>query len=415
MVGLVRSEAELVRRARLLLALQSALAVAMVLALVGGAALWLIVRDQDRAAQGALRRAVEGTDQDDLARPPPGISLFILDQDGSVAQSSPRAPVGLPDRRGLTARPGAPVRTRLSLPAGRFQTLTVAVGRRRVQAALSLAAQQAERARLLTATLLAGLLGMAGAATVGGFVARWAMAPLGEALQRQGRFVADASHELRTPLTLLSTRAQLLARDAADGPPERIGAEAAALAADAARLDEVIEDLLLSAQLGSGLDRRELVALDQVAAAAVQAAGAHARQRGIQLAADLHPAAVLGVPTALRRVVDALADNALSLSPRGTEVAVRVAVDGDNAILEVADQGPGVDPAAAGRLFERFAHGAELPGQRARFGIGLALVHEVVAAHGGRIEVRAGDGRGAAFTVRLPLAHRSRRRVPRSV
>jgi signal transduction histidine kinase len=147
----------------------------------------------------------------------------------------------------------------------------------------------------------------------------------------------------------------------------------------------------------------------------VQAAGAHARQRGIQLATDLHPAAVLGVPTALRRVVDALADNALSLSPRGTEVAVRVAVDGDNAILEVADQGPGVDPAAAGRLFERFAHGAELPGQRARFGIGLALVHEVVATHGGRIEVRARDGRGAAFTVRLPLAHRSRRRVPRSV
>jgi signal transduction histidine kinase len=221
----------------LLLALQSALAVAMVLALVGGVALWLVVRDQDRAAQGALRRAVEGTDQDDLARPPPGISLFILDQDGSVAQSSPRAPVGLPDRRGLAARPGAPVRTRLSLPAGRFQTLTVAVGGRRVQAALSLAAQQAERTRLLTATLLAGLLGM-----VGGFVARRAMAPLGEALQRQGRFVADASHELRTPLTLLSTRAQLLARDAADSPPERIGAEAAALAADAARLDEVIED-----------------------------------------------------------------------------------------------------------------------------------------------------------------------------
>ena len=86
MAGLVRSEAELVRRARLLLALQSALAVAMVLALVGGAALWLIVGDQDRAAQGALRRAVEGTDQDDLARPPPGISLFILDQDGWYAR-----------------------------------------------------------------------------------------------------------------------------------------------------------------------------------------------------------------------------------------------------------------------------------------------------------------------------------------
>jgi two-component system, OmpR family, sensor kinase len=411
----VQSEAALLRRARLLLALQSALAVATVLALVGAVAFLVVLRDQDRAAEGALRRAAERTDEDDLARPPPGISLFVLNQDGSVAQASPRPPVGLPDPRGLAARPGAPVRTRLSLPAGRFRTLTAVVGGGRVQAALSLAAQEAERARLLTASLLAGLLGMAGAAAVGGFVARRAMAPLGEALERQGRFVADASHELRTPLTLLSTRAQLLARDAAEARPAQISVEAAAVAADAARLDEVIEDLLLSARLDGGLDRQELVALDQVAAAAVQAAGAHASQRGIHLAADLHPAAVLGVPTALRRVLDALLDNALSLSPGGTEVAVRVGVDGGDAILEVADHGPGIDQAAAKRLFERFAHGAELPGQRPRFGIGLALVREVVAVHAGRIEVRGRDGRGAAFMVRLPLAHRSRRRLPRSI
>jgi two-component system, OmpR family, sensor kinase len=403
MARTVPSEATLVRRAQLVLALQSALAVAAILALVGAVTFGLVVRDQRRAVDDALRRAAEHTDPDDLAALPPGISLFLLSADGVVLRSSPTPPAGLPDRRGLGARPGAPVWTRLSLPTGRFRTLTVAVGDRRVQAALDLAGQSAERTRLLTAALVAGLVGMAGAALVGWFVARRAMVPLGEALDRQSRFVADAAHELRTPLTLLSTRAQLLVRDAGQAPPDRTRAEAAALAADAAHLDEVVEDLLLSAQLHDGLDRRQPVPLDRIAADALAAVGPYAGEFGIRLTAELCPATVQGVPTALRRVVDALVDNAIAHSPPGGQVAVRVRPAGAEVVLEVADQGAGLEELAAGRLFERFAHGPQQQGRRARFGIGLALVREVAAAHGGRVEATtAGPGQGATFTLHLP-------------
>jgi signal transduction histidine kinase len=412
----VPPEAALLRRAGLVLALQSALAVAAILALVGAVTFGLVVSDQRRAADLVLRRAAEHTDPDDLATPPPGISLFVFGANGAVLRTSPAPPAGLPDRRGLGARPDAPAWTRLALPSGRFRTLTVAVGDRRVQATFDLAAQSAERTRLLTAALLAGLLGMAGAAMVGWFVARRAMAPLGEALDRQGRFVADASHELRTPLTLLSTRAQLLARNAGQAPPERTGAEAAALAADAARLDEVIEDLLLSARLNGGLDRRARVELDRVAADAVAAALPHAGQLGVRVAAELQPATVLGVPTALRRVVDALLDNAVSHSPPGSQVAVRVQPAGADVVLQVADQGSGLEAVVAGRLFERFAHGPQESGRRARFGIGLALVREVVTAHGGEVNAAtAGHGRGATFTVRLPGSRPSTPQAPRPV
>jgi two-component system OmpR family sensor kinase len=412
----VPSEAALVRRAGLVLALQSALAVAAILALVVVVTFGLVVRDQRRAADDALRRAAEHTDPDDLTALPPGISLFILDAGGGVVRASPAPPAGLPDRRGLGARPGVPVWTWRSSSSGRFRTLTVVVGDRRVQAALNLAGQAAERARLVAAALAAGLVGMAGAALVGWFVARRAMAPLGEALDRQSRFVADAAHELRTPLTLLSTRAQLLVRGADQAPPDQTRAEAAALAADAARLNEVVEDLLLSARLHGGLDRRQPVALDRIAADALAAVRPHAGQFNVRLTAELCPATVQGVPTALRRVVDALVDNAISYSPPGGQVAVRVRPAGADVLLEVADQGIGLDQPAAGRLFERFAHGPQQQGRRARFGIGLALVREVVSAHGGQVEAAtAGHGRGATFTVRLPRSQAPTQQAPRTV
>jgi two-component system OmpR family sensor kinase len=125
---------------------------------------------------------------------------------------------------------------------------------------------------------------------------------------------------------------------------------------------------------------------------------------------------VQGVPTALRRVVDALVDNAISYSPPGGQVAVCVRLAGNDVVLEVADQGAGLDQPVAGRLFERFAHGPQQQGRRARFGIGLALVREVVSAHGGQVEAGpAGPGRGATFTVRLPRSQAPTQQAPRTV
>jgi signal transduction histidine kinase len=414
--GRALAEDALIRRARRGLAIQSALAVTLLLALVIGVLAWGVLRAQDRATDAALARAAGQNDPDDLAAVPPGTSVFVLGADGTVLRASPRPPAGLPDPGGMAARPGAPVRTTLTVRSGSYRTYTSTDGGgRRVQAAVDLGPQAAERRRLLTAVLLAALAGVAGAMGVGLFIGRRVIAPLGDALERQGRFVADASHELRTPVTLLSTRAQMLARDAPGAPPEQIEAEARSIASDAARLDEIIEDLLLSAQPDGGPGRREQVDLDTVAAEAIDAARPQAGEAGVSIDGALRPAVVLGAPTALRRVVDALLDNALRMSPPGSRITVTVDEEGGRAVLAVTDHGAGFDEATGRRLFERFAHAPDQPGRRARFGIGLSLVREVVTAHGGQVEAISDPAGGATFTIRLPGAARDRGHAPRKV
>jgi signal transduction histidine kinase len=414
--GRAPAEDALIRRARRGLALQSALAVTLVLAVVIGVLTWGLLRAQDRATDTALARAAAQNDSDDLAALPPGTSVFVLGPGGTVLRASPRPPAGLPDPRGMAAGPGAPVGTTLTVLSGSYRTYTaVDGGGRRVQATVDLGPQAAERRRLLTAVLLATVAGVAGAVSVGLFIGRRVIAPLADAIDRQGRFVADASHELRTPVTLLSTRAQLLAREAAGAPRQRIQAEARSIASDAARLDEIIEDLLLSAQPDGGPGRREPVGLDTVAAQAIDAVRPQAGEAGVSIDGVLGPALVLAAPTALRRVVDALLDNALRMSPPGSRVTVTVDEEGGQALLAVADQGPGFDEATGRRLFERFAHAADQPGRRARFGIGLSLVREVVTAHGGQVKAVSNRAGGAIFTVRLPSAARDQGLAPRKV
>ena len=170
--------------------------------------------------------------------------------------------------------------------------------------------------------------------------------------------------------------------------------------ADARRMGEVVTDLLLAASLEAQPDRREPVDVRAVATAAVEAAQSHAAERGITLSGPLpgEPSVVLGTLGPLRRVVDALVDNATRHAPRdgSVEVAV-VSACGRRVVLRVADNGPGIDPAVVGRLFERFAHAPAADGrERSGFGLGLALVREVVEAHGGTVTGRDGPDGGVA-------------------
>ena len=98
----------------------------------------------------------------------------------------------------------------------------------------------------------------------------------------------------------------------------------------------------------------------------------------------------------------ALVDNALGHERRGGSVLIQLDRDPDVVRLTVADTGVGLDPADTERLFARSAHGAQQPGGGRRYGIGLALVHEVVTEHGGRVLVAGAPGKGAAFTLVLP-------------
>nr|WP_238342537.1 HAMP domain-containing sensor histidine kinase [Actinopolymorpha rutila] len=231
-----------------------------------------------------------------------------------------------------------------------------------------------------------------------------AVQPLANALSLQRRFVADASHELRTPLTLLTTRAQLLRRHLQRGHDHQAAlADAESLVHDSDNLAAVLEDLLLAADPHAEAATEEIdlrVLAGGVAAASAAVAGA----RGVTVRAEGGdaPVVVRGAPVALRRALTAVLDNAV----RHAEQTVTVTVHADDrqAVVEVADDGPGLDPGMAPRLFDRFssAGGSTPDGRQRRFGIGLALVGEIVARHHGEVEALAAPGGGAVFRLTFP-------------
>ncbi len=254
----------------------------------------------------------------------------------------------------------------------------------------------------------AGAIGVLIAGAVGWFAAGRAVKPLGEALQLQRRFVADAGHELRTPLTVLHTRAQLLSRKIASDHPGRAITDQ--LLADSRVLGEVVDDLLTSAQLGVDPAKAEPVDLAGVAAEVTTSMQIVADQVGVTLHTQAESVLVSGSRSALRRAILALVDNGIAHTPPGGSVWVACAGQRDQAVLTVTDDGEGLDPADAQRLMERFARGSAIGGESARpagtgtrrFGLGLALVRQIVDAHGGRLTVEGEKGVGARVTIYLP-------------
>jgi two-component system OmpR family sensor kinase len=221
--------------------------------------------------------------------------------------------------------------------------------------------------------------------------------------ERLRRFVADASHELRTPLTSIRGYAELFRRGASERP-EDLERSMARIETEAARMGVLVDDLLLLARLDQGRPlEREPVDLAAVAADAVDAARAADPSRVLDLTASA-PAPVLGDAGRLRQVLDNLLENARAHTPEGTPAHVRVASDTAEIVLTVADEGPGIDPALAPALFERFARGDEARSRETGgAGLGLAIVAAIVEAHGGTVRALPSDG-GATFEVRLPAA-----------
>ena len=225
---------------------------------------------------------------------------------------------------------------------------------------------------------------------------------------RMRRFVGDASHELRTPLTSIRGFAELFRQGAAQDPQQL--AQVMRRIEDAAqRMGLLVEDLLLLARLDQSRPlRREPVDLLAVAADVVQAAAAtYGTSHGLQLhpPEDGPPPVVLGDEARLHQVASNLVTNALVHTPAGTRVDVAVTVQDDAVVLAVRDDGPGMTPDVAERVFERFyrADDARTRAGAAGSGLGLSIVQALVAAHDGTVEVNTAPGRGTLFTVRLPV------------
>lgn len=218
------------------------------------------------------------------------------------------------------------------------------------------------------------------------------------------QFVADASHELRTPLAAVSAYAELFERGARERP-EDMTRVMSGIRDETARMGKLVEDLLLLARLDEGLPLESLpVDLVTVAADAVRTATTVGPGWPVTLAAT-EPVEVLGDERRLRQVVDNLLANVRAHTPEGTPAEVSVKAVGREAVVEVIDEGPGVDPAQAGRMFERF-YRADASRSRAHggAGLGLSIVAAIVAAHGGRAEAASRPQGGTSVTARLPLA-----------
>ncbi|RSM36981.1 sensor histidine kinase [Amycolatopsis balhimycina DSM 5908] len=225
-----------------------------------------------------------------------------------------------------------------------------------------------------------------------------------EANERLRRFVADASHELRTPLTSIRGYADLFRYAAANEPEER-EAHLAKIREETARMSVLVDDLLLLARLDARAAETPLrPERTDLAELAGDAADAFAAGRPDHpLTSDLAAAPVDADPVRLRQVLDNLLANAAVHTPPGTSVHVAVTVEGAEAVVRVADTGPGIAPSVQERIFDRFFR---VDDSRTRgnggTGLGLSVVQSLVTAHGGTVGVDSRPGR-TVFTVRLPL------------
>ena len=380
--------------------------------------------------------AVDGGDPEDLL-------IQVLDERGQVVASSPNV-------RGMASvarlRPGASATVGVPIDNDDFLAVAVAAatpqGQRTVVVARALD-MIGEATQIVTALLAAGIpaLLLLVAATTWRVVGR-ALAPveairrevdevsaaqlhrrvpdppggdevarlartmnrmldrLQRAHERQRRFVADASHELRSPVASIRQHAEV-----AMAHPERTSTAelAGTVLADGLRIQRLVEDLLLLARADEhGLvPRRRQVDLDDLVFEEARRLR-HASDLRVEVGA-VAATQVEGDPVSLRRILRNLGDNAARHA--NASISFALAERDGAAVLAVDDDGPGIPQADRERVLERFVR---LDDARARdaggSGLGLAIVAELVAAHGGTIDITASPLGGARVEVNLPGA-----------
>lgn len=231
--------------------------------------------------------------------------------------------------------------------------------------------------------------------------------------QRMRRFIADASHELRTPLAGIKGFTELYRMG---GMPERADVDASMvrIEREAARLVDMVEELLLLARLDehgtaaalpldfTPMDLRTL-AVDALHDLRALDPGRPVALTGLG-GGRPGAAPVLGDEARLRRVTSNLVGNAVAHTPPGTPVRIGVGTEDGHAVLEFADEGPGMTGEQAERVFSRFYRvdrARARPGEGGA-GLGLSIVDSLVRAHNGRVDLRTAPGAGATFRILLP-------------
>jgi signal transduction histidine kinase len=253
--------------------------------------------------------------------------------------------------------------------------------------------REGPRLRALRIALWTALAG----AIVGLAAMRRALASEARANARERRFLASVTHELRSPLAALRLFGERLAQGRGD--PREYGV---LVAEESQRLEELVERVLATTR-ASERPHFAPVAPGELMRSAVTLIGPRAERREVTL--TCRAAAPLPTATwdaeAVRRAVLNLLDNAIKHGRQGGHVLASAFAEGDAVCLSVADDGPGIGPRERRGLFGRFVRGStDAPGT----GLGLHFAEQVAHAHGGRVDLVTGEGRGCVFTLRLPAS-----------
>lgn len=214
-------------------------------------------------------------------------------------------------------------------------------------------------------------------------------------LAQQRTFASNASHQLRTPLTALRLRLES-ARDLIDSDPQGAADRLLTAEAEADRLGDIIEGLLLLSRTESSSAPVGAVDLAEIARDRVEHWQALAQETGITISYDgAASVRVLAVPTAVEQIIDNYIDNALAVSERGASIVVKISSGHGHSSIDVLDEGPGMSPEQTEQAFERFWRGSS---DGAGNGLGLAIVAQLASASGAtvRLENRAEGGLDAS-------------------
>jgi signal transduction histidine kinase len=230
----------------------------------------------------------------------------------------------------------------------------------------------------------------------------------------QAEFVSHVSHQLKTPLALLSAVSETLDLERVRSP-EKLAHYLGIVRSETARLSVLVDRILEFSRVQNRRCSLELEAVDLAQLVRESAEGFEQalKHEGVTIRVhETRPHPVVAAdPAALEQVLANLLDNAVKYSHRHKEVTVRVGQAGTDAFVEVQDQGIGIAAEERIRIFEKFYRVSGAAPDSRGFGLGLAIVRELVTAHRGRIDVESEVERGSTFRVRLPLLSRKDRLV----
>jgi signal transduction histidine kinase/ActR/RegA family two-component response regulator len=234
--------------------------------------------------------------------------------------------------------------------------------------------------------------------------------------QRKDEFLATLAHELRNPLAPIRTGLQLLTRPSQD--PAQYKSVIAMMDRQMNHLLRLIDDLLEVSRISTGklILQRERLDLRRVVEMALEACQPLIARSGHRLDVSLPDEAVCvdGDLTRLAQSLSNLVNNAAKYTPDGGHIMLRLAREGDDAVLTVTDSGIGLPPDMIARVFDMFAQvNRSLERSQGGLGIGLALVKSLVSLHGGKVSAASpGPGQGSTFTIRLPMARAAQAQPP---